>query len=276
MISRFTGEQIRFIFFRSVSRFAGKIRRISQGANSNPQCYKFSHMRAKKIIFITGTDTGVGKTLLTALLLHHLRETGIQALAMKPFCSGGRDDVRLLQSLQPGELTDAEANPFYFEKPVAPLVALKKLHRDIPLKTVITRIQHVKKKCDMLLVEGSGGLMVPLGKGYFISDVISKLDCQVIVVARNQLGTINHTILTTNALQSLGIKRKNLSIALMTSGKPDASSPTNREILSECLPAISISEIPHLGRGLIRSEAIKSRDKNVKTFMEKLLNHPIS
>ena len=83
-------------------------------------------MAETKIIFITGTDTGVGKTLLTALLLHHLRQTGVHALAMKPFCSGGRADVRLLQSLQRGELSDAEMNPFYFAEPIAPFVAAKK------------------------------------------------------------------------------------------------------------------------------------------------------
>ena len=101
-------------------------------------------MSAKKIIFITGTDTGVGKTLLTALLLHHLRQTGVRALAMKPFCSGGRADVKLLQSLQPGELSDEEMNPFFFKEPIAPLIAAEKNHRIIRLKEVIDRIKHIE------------------------------------------------------------------------------------------------------------------------------------
>src|SRR5579862_6832824 len=111
-------------------------------------------MDGKKIIFITGTDTGVGKTLLTALMLHHLRQAGVHALAMKPFCSGGRGDVRLLQSLQPGALSDAEMNPFYFAKPVAPLVA-QKGWRAIRLREVIKKIGEVQRQCDCLLIEGS-------------------------------------------------------------------------------------------------------------------------
>src|SRR5581483_3100804 len=87
--------------------------------------------RAGRILFITGTDTGVGKTLLTAMLLHHLRVAGRRTLAMKPFCSGGRDDVELLHALQDGELTADEINPFYFSEPTAPLVALRRRHRDI-------------------------------------------------------------------------------------------------------------------------------------------------
>ena len=156
----------------------------------------------KKIIFVTGTDTGVGKTLLTALLLFHLRQTApSHTLAMKPFCSGSRADVRLLQSLQPGELTDAEMNPFYFAQPLAPLVAARKNQKKLRLNNVIQRIQAVQKQCDQLLIEGSGGLLVPLGADFNIANMIEKLDCQVIVAARNRLGTINHTLLTINHLQ---------------------------------------------------------------------------
>lgn len=114
-----------------------------------------------KKTFITGTDTNVGKTLLTALLLHHLRQKGVGALAMKPFCSGGRGDVELLQSLQKGELTDAEMNPFYFDQPVAPYAAKSK--KKVRLPDVLKKITHCAKKCDHLLIEGAGGLLVPLG-----------------------------------------------------------------------------------------------------------------
>src|SRR5579859_4085747 len=131
---------------------------------------------AAKIIFITGTDTGVGKTLLTALLLFHLRKKGVRALAMKPFCSGGRGDIHLLQSLQPGELSDDEANPFYFPQPLAPLVAAKKNHQ-IRLSDVLARIQKITRKCERLLIEGSGGLLVPLGENFTVADLIAALDC---------------------------------------------------------------------------------------------------
>jgi dethiobiotin synthetase len=205
-------------------------------------------MGAKKIVFITGTDTGVGKTLLTALLLSHLRSSGCRALAMKPFCSGGREDVQMLQSVQHGELSDAEVNPFYFSAPVAPLVELEKTRRNISLKQVITKIRRIGKKCDRLLIEGSGGLMVPLGKGWLVEDLIAELDCRVIVVARNQLGTINHTLLTVARLRDKGIKRRNIMVSLMGGSKADASSASNEKILAQLLRPVSVVNVPDLAR----------------------------
>ena len=103
-------------------------------------------------IFITGTDTGAGKTLLAAFILHHLRQSGCCALAMKPFCSGQRDDVVLLNSLQNGELQMEEINPFYFTEPIAPLVAAKKHRKEITLQEVLDRVKNLKTKCDRLII----------------------------------------------------------------------------------------------------------------------------
>ncbi len=213
-------------------------------------------MSGKKIIFITGTDTGVGKTMLTALLLKHLRAGGCRALAMKPFCSGGRGDVRLLQSLQRGELSDAEMNPFYFGAPVAPLVELKRARRDVPLKKVVASIRRVEKKCDLLLIEGSGGLMVPLGKNYLVEDLIAKLKCPVIVVSRNRLGTINHTLLTVARLRSKGVKNGEIRVALVDFPAKDASCRSNEGILREILNPIKVLSVGKLpgGRGFFRKK----------------------
>src|SRR5258707_11333001 len=130
-----------------------------------------------RIIFITGTDTGVGKTLLTGLLLHHLRHSGCAAWAMKPFCSGSRADVLFLSALQDGELTDDEINPFYFPEPVAPLISVRKHRRRIKLNDVLSLIHTLVSRLSAaknphmstapslhhsivptLLIEGSGGL----------------------------------------------------------------------------------------------------------------------
>jgi dethiobiotin synthetase len=212
-------------------------------------------MDGKKIIFITGTDTGVGKTLLNALLLHHLRQTGVNALAMKPFCSGGRADVRLLQSLQPGVLSDAEMNPFYFAKPVAPLVA-QKSRRAIRIREVIEKIRRVLSQCDCLLIEGSGGLLVPLGPDFLVADLITSLKCRVIVAARNQLGTINHTLLTAEALLARGTRKRDLSVVLMSQRAKDVSSRSNREVLAELLNPVPVLKIPFLGPRISSQAAI--------------------
>jgi dethiobiotin synthetase len=209
------------------------------------------------ILFITGTDTGVGKTLLTALLLNHLRESGTRALAMKPFCSGGRGDLRLLQSLQPGALSDTEMNPFYFDEPLAPFVAAKTTGRVIRLQAVVTQITRVAAKCDCLLIEGSGGLLVPLGKSFTAADLISRLQCRVLVAARNRLGVINHTLLTVQALRASGVPAKQIAVALMAVARPDPSARTNQATLAEWLNPVAVPSIPFLGRHANRAVAVK-------------------
>ena len=234
-------------------------------------------MPRSRIIFITGTDTGVGKTLLTGLLLHHLRQSGCHALAVKPFCSGGTADVEFLNSLQEDELEPAEINPFYFAEPIAPLIAARKHHRRIHLPDVLKQIRGVMRRSECLLIEGSGGLLVPLGEGYTVGDLIRKLDCEVVVAGRNRLGTINHTLLTVEALQHIGIQR--LKVVLMTQdgrrvracGRPDLSFRSNRRILSEMLAPIPVLEIGFLGRNPFALAALKKSAKKVKKTLAQIL-----
>src|SRR4051812_2132113 len=201
-------------------------------------------MHRPRIIFITGTDTGVGKTLLTALLLQHVRQSGNRALAMKPFCSGGTGDVEFLAAMQDGKLPRDEITPFYFPEPIAPLVAARLHRRKIPLSSVLAHIrltaallvqapiQQSKSPSPphsptpslhhsttpVLLIEGSGGLLVPLGENYTVADLIAKLRCEVIVASRNRLGTINHTLMTVKSLQHIGIRR--VTVILMNTEAP--------------------------------------------------------
>lgn len=223
--------------------------------------------RVPKLIFITGTDTGVGKTLLTAMMLKHLRDSGCNALAMKPFCSGGRADVELLQSVQPGELSDDEVNPFYFSQPVAPFVAMQKRQKKIRLNEVIKTIRHVENKCVHLLIEGSGGLLVPLGPDFFVADLVQTLNPKVILVARNQLGTINHTLLTLEALRIRGLR--DVSVVLMCAGQNDLSSKSNRNVLSK-LTVEPVFELPYLGRKPEKKFAKKNIPKKIKKTLAQI------
>jgi dethiobiotin synthetase len=190
----------------------------------------------KKILFITGTDTGVGKTVLTSLLLAFLRGQGCEALALKPYCSGSR------------------ANPFYFDKPVAP-GAMRNGRGPVPLAAALDHIEAASARCDILLVEGVGGLLAPLGKDYDVRDLIQALECKAIVVSANRLGTINHTLLTVEALQLVGVEE--LAIALMEVRRPDVSAESNGELLQELLASVPIFSIPYLGSGASRSEEVK-------------------
>jgi dethiobiotin synthetase len=219
--------------------------------------------RAGRIIFITGTDTGVGKTVFTGLLLHHLRQRGQHALAMKPFCSGGRADVEFLRAAQEGELTADEINPFYFPEPVAPLVSARRRHRVIRLSEVIRRIKEVAERCEWLLIEGSGGLLVPLGEGYRVIDLIRRLRCEVLVIACNQLGTINHTLLTVGALRA--VRPSEIRVILARSKRRgDISSATNGRVLGELLAPIQVCEIEFLGKNASKSGSLKKNYEKVK------------
>ena len=235
---------------------------------------------ATKLIFITGTDTGVGKTVLTSLLLCHLRRQGAHALALKPFCSGTRADAELLYRLQDGELALDEVNPFYFPEPVAPLVSARKHKRRISLERVVEQINSIARRLSSaapvagrhtsvqssrlrakkyLLVEGSGGLLVPLGEGYTVRDLIRRLDCDVLVVSRNRLGTINHTLLTVQALamphSSFGTRHA--KVLLMAPSTLDPSSRTNPAILAELLAPTPVVQLPCLGRNCTSVSALK-------------------
>lgn len=226
--------------------------------------------RPPKIIFVTGTDTGVGKTLLTALLLHHLRQTGVRALAMKPFCSGGTADVELLSAIQNHELPRELVNPFYFKLPIAPLVAARKHRRKIELNEVLEKIREVEKRCDCLLIEGSGGLLVPLGEGYSVLDLIAQLDCKVVVAARNQLGVINHTLLTVKAMQVAGID--SITVSLMNKMCSDISALSNKIILQETLKVIPVYAVPFLGGNASRVRVIKTNQKKYKKTLALISN----
>jgi dethiobiotin synthetase len=224
---------------------------------------------ASRVIFITGTDTGVGKTLLTGLLLHHLRQSGCHALAMKPFASGSRADTAFLCAVQDHELTPEEITPFYSAKPIAPLAAARKHRQTIRLPEVLPPIQRIANRCQCLLIEGIGGLYVPLGQWFTVRDLIARLACEVIVVGRNRLGTINHTLLIAAALQHVEIK--GLTTVLMTSQKRDSSTPSNRWILAELLAPSPVFAIGFLGRNPLHLEALKENAKESKKNLARIL-----
>src|SRR5580704_473436 len=116
----------------------------------------------RRTYFITGTDTGVGKTVLAALWVRYLRDKGRNAAALKPVCSGGRVDARMLHATMDNALPLAEINPWHFRAPLAPRLAARREHKNIRLAEVVDWIQAAQKRFDVLLIEGAGGLLSPL------------------------------------------------------------------------------------------------------------------
>ena len=199
------------------------------------------------ITIVTGTDTGVGKTVLTGLLVFYLRRTGIDAVALKPFCSGSRADARHLRSMQDNALTLDEINPFFFREPLAPLVAARKHRRKISLERVVSFIQSHER--EHVIVEGAGGLLTPLGEGFTILDVARELGASLIIVAPNKLGVINQTLLTLRAVEGRA------QVVLMRQRRQDASAKSNCTILEELIAPNQVFDFPFL----------KPRDNPFKT-----------
>jgi dethiobiotin synthetase len=228
-------------------------------------------MQVKKIVFITGTDTDAGKTVLTAMLLAFLRQEGAGALAMKPFCSGSRGDALLLHSLQKECLTLDEVNPFYFDRPLAPAAASGRGRPGVPLQAALRKIRLLADRCELLLVEGAGGLLAPLGENYTVRDLISRLRCHAIVVCPNRLGVINHLMLTAEALQHAGIQ--DFTVAMMDVEKPDISAASNPRMIRQRLPANPVICLPYLGFGASKAGAVKKNVKYLQKTLARLLGH---
>ena len=226
--------------------------------------------RVTRTYFITGTDTGAGKTILTALLLDHLRAQGENAIAIKPLCTGPRDDVHLLQSLQPGVLSDDEMNPFHYPKPVTPLVAsrgrLKKEH-------IVGAIRQREGECERLLVEGAGGLRVPLAAGMAWDEVVKTLKCGVILAAPNRLGVLNHVNLTLDRLRTIGVMK--VFVVLSDCNPPsrmDASAASNQRVLASFWPETPFLRLLYLGSNLGTPEKIRASRKKTKKTLARLVS----
>ncbi|MBK1881756.1 dethiobiotin synthase [Luteolibacter pohnpeiensis] len=155
--------------------------------------------------FITGTDTEVGKTYVTRLIIQALREEGRDAVGYKPVSCGDRGDATVLAEVS-GSLPIEEINPLHFNTPVAPYVAGMLENKSVEREVLIQGFKNLAAKHQDVIVEGAGGWEVPLAPGYRISDLATDLGLPVILVAGNRIGALNHIILTIHAIQARGLK----------------------------------------------------------------------
>jgi dethiobiotin synthetase len=155
--------------------------------------------------FITGTDTGVGKTWFTCWLVRRWRELGHHAVGLKPISAGGREDAELLREAGRGELPLDRINPVHLHEPAAPLVAAEAEHRVIDFCALNRTILETAARYSHVAVEGVGGWRVPLAPGYEVRDWARELGLPVVVVARAGLGTLNHTLLTVESIRAGGV-----------------------------------------------------------------------
>ena len=161
-------------------------------------------------IFVTGTDTNIGKTVVTAGLAAVMQSLGYKAGVYKPFQSGAEEKNGFLVS---PDLAYVKKLDFYVEtlctyllkEPASPALAAEIEGVTINMASVAREYQTLKHSCETVIVEGAGGLMVPVSKDALICDVAKMLDIPVLIVARPDLGTINHTLLTINQARVMGL-----------------------------------------------------------------------
>ena len=171
-------------------------------------------MTKKLAFFITGTDTGVGKTYVACKLIHKYVAQGQKTLGMKPVAAGSdfingewrNDDVQKLIAasnvLAPIELI----NPYCFNAPIAPHLAAEKVGVEIKIETIFKAYQQLSDLADVIIVEGAGGFLVPLNENETLADLTVALDIPVILVVGIKLGCINHSLLTVEAIKARQLK----------------------------------------------------------------------
>ncbi len=185
-------------------------------------------------IFITGTDTGVGKTFVACGLIKGFREMGLRVVPFKPVETGCPDypmDGRALIEASGIDLSYDLVVPYLFREPLAPSVAARLEGRQIDLCFIKERFKKLESMGDLVVVEGAGGLLVPIAGRFTYADLAVFLDLPLIVVARSKLGTINHTLLTLRVARAYGLKV--LGVVLNMYEGADTAERTNPDVIKE-------------------------------------------
>ncbi len=173
-----------------------------------------------KSVFVTGTDTDVGKTCVAAGLAVTLRKSGVDVGVMKPFAAGSAQsqtgfqskDVEILR--RASQITDPESliNPQFFPVPSSPYTAWKNLKTKPKVNPVLSAFEELSKLHSMLLVEGIGGIMTPILRNYFVTDLIREMKIPAVIVTRTRIGTVNHTVMTVQMCKKYKIPLRGIII----------------------------------------------------------------
>jgi len=201
-------------------------------------------------LFITGTDTGVGKTYTAARLLHLLRASGTSCAGMKPICCGDRQDAEFLLAAGGEGLTIDDVNPVWLKTPAAPIVGSLMEKVDIDIDRILATFRSLQSRVDQVIVEGTGGWMVPIQRSYFVSDLAAAMNLPVLAVASNRLGCLNHSVLTVQSVLGHGLRCVGL-VLNDAQETGDIAALTNADILRKILdvPVLdglgeSLTELP--------------------------------
>jgi dethiobiotin synthetase len=229
--------------------------------------------------FITGTDTGVGKTLVTAALIHAMQQRGLAVAPMKPVAAGTidingvpiNDDVALLAEISGHRFPLHAVNPYCFREAIAPHIAAQHENTEVDMAVIQTAYRELAARVDVVLVEGAGGFLVPLSAGESMALIPSALQLQVILIVGMRLGCINHALLTVEAIRSRGLKLAGWMAN--TCGETMNAYAENLSTLQSMIGAPLLGEIPRM---LFAEPVACAREAAALLNIQPLINLPES
>lgn len=214
-------------------------------------------LRARRI-GVTGTDTGIGKTVVSCALAALARQCGVRVAAMKPIESGiaerpvsddglGSDAERLRRACGDTDALD-DVRPYALREPLAPYVAAQRA--DVRVSTDVLRAarDRLEANRELLLVEGAGGLMVPIAVDFTYLDLFAMWECELLLVAGNRLGVLNHVLLTVLAAAKAGVPIRAIVLTALSERDASVAEATNYDALRQLLPAHQILRFPWVDR----------------------------
>lgn len=217
-------------------------------------------------VFVTGTDTGVGKTMVAAALARAARRHGVQVGVMKPIetgCGGRRGDAERLRAAAGVDDPIARIAPYRLRAPLAPWPAAMAEGRSVRLARIERCWKTLARRYEFVVVEGAGGLLVPLTPRHTTLDLIAAFDLPVLIVARSGLGTLNHTLLTIAALRRA--RRPILGVVLNdgAAGTPPRLGRSNRALLARLSGLPVIGPIPRARGGSVQRHVLDHLQKSL-------------
>ncbi|MAS96000.1 MAG: dethiobiotin synthase [Verrucomicrobiales bacterium] len=190
-------------------------------------------------LFVTGTDTDVGKTYVATELVRRLRAAGVRAVGMKPIECGSREDSNALleASGEPG-LKLEDIAPLWFPDPLAPSAMLS--GDEVDFSILVERYQKLREEFDFVVVEGAGGWMVPVDSTRTMADLAVLLDLPVLIVAANRLGVLNHTLLTLGAIWHGDLECRGIFLNTISKTEGDLSQESNAKQLEDVAAGVDL------------------------------------
>jgi dethiobiotin synthetase len=185
---------------------------------------------------VTGTDTGVGKTLVTCGVVRAARALGKRCVGIKPFCTGDPGDVERITAANGYVLPRHRVNPVWFRAPLAPYVAALVENRVVDVQGAKESYFALAKEFESILVEGAGGLLVPILEGYDFRELAAEWELEIMLVVANRLGALNHALLTVEAIKTHGLRLRAVVLNQINESESLAEQ-TNPGILAHLLPA---------------------------------------